>query len=152
MNVDKPQVLVYSEKSLNYTVHCTRWVPQSNRFVCLGERPRGTGAFQIWELDGPEMKNIVDSEKTGAFRCATFNASDQRQIAVGDFLGKMSIIDLENHSKPVYAVDAHNGIINSIDGCAGTKGYGPPEIVTGGKDGCVRVWDPRQKKCSSRRD
>lgn len=145
MNVDKPQVLVYSEKSLNYTVHCTRWVPQSNRFVCLGERPRGTGAFQIWELDGPEMKNIVDSEKTGAFRCATFNASDQRQIAVGDFLGKMSIIDLENHSKPVYAVDAHNGIINSIDGCAGTKGYGPPEIVTGGKDGCVRVWDPRQK-------
>ena len=45
------------------------------------------------------MKNMVDTEKTGAFRCGTFSASDQRQIAVGDFLGKMSIIDLENHSK-----------------------------------------------------
>ena len=51
------------------------------------------------ELDGPEMKNLIDAEKTGAFRCGTFNASDQRQIALGDFVGKMSIIDLENHSK-----------------------------------------------------
>ena len=22
-------------------------------------------------------------------------------------------------------------------------GYGAPELVTGGRDGCVRVWDPR---------
>ena len=35
---------------------------------------------------------------------------------------------------------------NSIDGIGG-KGpeYGAPEIVTGGADGCVRVWDPRQE-------
>jgi hypothetical protein len=34
---------------------------------------------------------------------------------------------------------------NSIDGIGG-KGaeYGAPELVTGGSDGCVRVWDPRQ--------
>jgi len=149
MDLDKPQILTYAEKSLNYTVHCVRWVPSSSRFVALGERPRGTGAFQVYELEvgdkGPEIKGLVDSEKTGAFRCGTFAASDSRQIAVGDFLGKMSIIDLEAHQKPVYTCDAHNGIINSIDGCAGTRGSGPPEIVTGGKDGCVRVWDPRQK-------
>ena len=24
------------------------------------------------------------------------------------------------------------------------EGYGPPELATGGKDGCVRVWDIRQ--------
>lgn len=36
--------------------------------------------------------------------------------------------------------------MNSVDG-AGSEGagYGPCEIVTGGRDGCVRLWDPRQK-------
>ena len=105
MDLNKPQILTYAEKSLNYTVHCARWVPSSSRFVALGERPRGTGAFQVYELEvgdkGPEIKCLVDSEKTGAFRCGTFAASDSRQIAVGDFLGKMSIIDLEAHQKPV---------------------------------------------------
>ena len=93
MELEKPQILTYAEKSINYTVHVARWVPSSNRFISLGERPRGTGAFQIHELDGPDIKTCVDSEKTGALQCGTFNASDSRQIAVGDFLGKMSIID-----------------------------------------------------------
>merc|ERR1711892_478527 len=155
MELEKPQVLVYAEKSLNYTVHTTKWVPQSNRLICLGERPRGTGAFQVWELDGPELKNMVDAEKTGAFRCGTFNASDQRQIACGDFIGKMSIIDLENHSKPIYSVDAHNGIINAIDGCAGTRGHGPPErkrrmcssVGSAAKgDSCCRDYSRRRAK------
>merc|ERR1712216_794271 len=31
-----------------------------------------------------------------------------------------------------------------MDGCGGLDiGYGAPEIVTGSRDGCVRVWDPR---------
>ena len=35
---------------------------------------------------------------------------------------------------------------NTIDGVGG-KGpeFGAPELVTGGSDGCVRVWDPRQE-------
>lgn len=32
-----------------------------------------------------------------------------------------------------------------MDGCGGpAKGYGAPELVTCGRDGCVRVWDVRQ--------
>ena len=33
---------------------------------------------------------------------------------------------------------------NTIDGIGG-KGaeYGAPELVKGGADGCVRIWDPR---------
>ena len=41
--------------------------------------------------------------------------------------------------------DTHDTIINAIDGCGGLKGAGAPEIATGGRDGCVHVWDPRQK-------
>ena len=39
------------------------------------------------------------------------------------------------------------GIINAIDGCGGVAiGYGAPELVTGGRDGCVRLWDIRVKE------
>ena len=41
-------------------------------------------------------------------------------------------------------IEAHSNVANTIDGIGG-KGaeFGAPEIVTGGTDGCVRVWDPR---------
>ena len=65
-------------------------------------------------------------------------------LATGDYGGKLTIYDLENINKPIYSQQAHTSIINAIDGCGGLEiGYGAPEIVTGGRDGCVRLWDPR---------
>jgi WD40 repeat protein len=56
----------------------------------------------------------------------------------------VAIYDLERLTKPVWEQQAHKSIINAIDGCGGLEiGYGAPEIVTGGRDGCVRLWDPR---------
>lgn len=47
----------------------------------------------------------------------------------------------------IFSVDAHEGIINCLDAMAGaTLNCGAPEIVTGGRDGAVRIWDPRQKE------
>ena len=41
-------------------------------------------------------------------------------------------------------LQAHSTIVNAIDGIGGLGiGGGAPEIVTGSRDGCVRVWDPR---------
>ncbi|CAB0009273.1 unnamed protein product [Nesidiocoris tenuis] len=55
--------------------------------------------------------------------------------------------DLERMKEPVYEVDAHGTIINAIDGFGGqVLGCGPPEIVTGSRDGLVKLWDPRQKE------
>ncbi len=52
---------------------------------------------------------------------------------------------MENISKgSVYKVRGHESIINSIDGVGGLGiGMGSPEIVTGSRDGRVKVWDVR---------
>lgn len=42
---------------------------------------------------------------------------------------------------PIYNVEGHDGIVNSIDGIGGvTLNNGAPEIVTGGRDGTVKIW------------
>lgn len=45
---------------------------------------------------------------------------------------------------PVFHASAHKGLVNALDGVGGLKGSGAPEVVTGGRDGRVLVWDPRQ--------
>jgi len=59
--------------------------------------------------------------------------------------GNLDIWDLENLSKgPVLKIHGHESIINSIDGVGGLgEGAGSPEIVTGSRDGRVKVWDVR---------
>jgi len=59
--------------------------------------------------------------------------------------GMLNIYDIERGVSK-YSVQAHAQMGNTIDGI-GSKGaeFGAPELVTGGADGCVRVWDPRQQ-------
>lgn len=54
---------------------------------------------------------------------------------------------MDKPSTPVYSVKAHDDIINAID-TAGSQdaNYGPPEIVTASRDGCIKVWDVRVKE------
>lgn len=68
-------------------------------------------------------------------------------MSTGDFDGHLAIWDLEClNAGPIFSVKAHEKIINCIDGVAGLGiGRGAPEIVTGSRDGTVKVWDPRLK-------
>jgi len=50
--------------------------------------------------------------------------------------------DLERPEAPVSSIKAHDQIINGIDGVGGSQ---VPELVTGSRDGTVKVWDVRQK-------
>ncbi|CAB1311768.1 unnamed protein product [Coregonus sp. 'balchen'] len=98
---EKPQIIAHVQKSLNYTVFDSKWIPCSAKFVCLGNYARGTGVMQIYEVEHGEVKLVKE---------------------------------------------AHKEIVNSIDGVGGLGiGDGAPEIVTGSRDGTVKVWDPRQK-------
>ncbi|KAA6395632.1 MAG: hypothetical protein EZS28_008842 [Streblomastix strix] len=143
--MDKPQILVHAEKSLNYTCYDSKWIPSSARFVVLGVAPRGTGIIEIYALKDGKLEIVKTTEKKAGFKCGSFGAAlRNRLLATGDFDGRLSLWDLERISTPVYTVAAHEQLINAIDGCGALGGFGPPEIATGGRDGCVHVWDQRQ--------
>jgi WD40 repeat protein len=146
---NRPQILQHICESLTITIFETLWVPCSARFVALGSTARNTGALYIYELEGNKLKKLKEAEKHNSFKCGTFAASSlvERHLATGDFKGTLFVWDLERLSLPIWHVKkAHDTIVNAMDGCGGLNiGYGAPEIVTGGRDGRVRIWDQRQK-------
>ncbi len=115
-----------------------------------GSHVKGHGVIRIYSLSGQAKLNVTtevkrpDPLKTGNFGASSFQ---DRNLATGDFAGHLAVWDLENlPAGPVFSVKAHDSIINCIDGVAGLGvGRGAPEIVTGSRDGHVKVWDVRIK-------
>lgn len=58
--LEKPQIIVHVQKSLNYTIYDTRWVPNSAKFVVLGNYARGTGALQVYEINKGEVTLVKE--------------------------------------------------------------------------------------------
>ena len=147
-STDAPQIIEHINKSITFTPYDTRWVPFSARFVAMGIHPNAKGALNVYQLNNGDLDLITEGKTANGIKCGTFAASsvEQRHIATGDHAGKLIVYDLEHIDKPVFSQQAHVSIINAIDGCGGMDiGYGAPEIVTGGRDGCVRLWDVRVK-------
>jgi len=144
---NKVQIVEHINKSLSQTVYDTKWIPCSARFVSLGSPARQTGLIQIYGLTTGDIELQAELEKPKAFKCGTFGHStiSERHLATGDFAGGIAIWDLERLQDPIFSCKGHETIINCIDGCGGLKGAGAPEIATGGRDGAVHIWDPRQK-------
>mmetsp|Transcript_30634 Transcript_30634/g.65634 ORF Transcript_30634/g.65634 Transcript_30634/m.65634 type:complete len:432 (+) Transcript_30634:2216-3511(+) len=161
-----PQMIEYTSKSLGFTPHDTKWIPRSARIVCTGISPGSKGALRIYELQRDGTKEIFQdlALRPNGIKCTTFGASriEYQHLAMGEYDGKLTIIDLERCCKPasddgkenifdsnqqrgeIFSVRAHNGIVNAIDGIGGNScSIGAPEIVTGGKDGSIKIWDPR---------
>jgi len=143
----KVQIIEHVNKPLSQTVYDTKWVPCSARFVSLGTPARQTGLIHVYSLTAGDIELQAELERPKAFKCGTFGASSiaERHLATGDFAGGVALWDLERLQEPLIATQGHEAIINCIDGCGGLKGAGAPEIATGGRDGAVHVWDPRQR-------
>lgn len=143
---DAPQIIEHIHKQVSFTPYDVKWVPCSARFVSMGISPSAKGILQVYQLNKGNLDVLVDQQKASGIKCGTFGASsiEERHLACGDHAGIMSIYDLEKPDTAIYTQQAHSSIINAIDGCGGIGiGNGAPEIVTGGRDGCVRLWDPR---------
>ncbi|XP_046971756.1 dynein axonemal assembly factor 10 [Vanessa atalanta] len=146
-NGDTPQIITHIEHNLNHCLFDCKWIPCSAKFVVIGSLPKGSGTLEIFEINSGELRKIKEIERPNSFKCGTFGASSdiERKLATGDFKGALEIWDLEK-SGQVYITKEHTDIINSIDGMGGnTLNCGAPEIVTGSRDGTVKVWDPRQR-------
>ena len=135
-----PQILEHISKSVQITSYDVKWIPSSARFVVMGAFARATGCLQVYELDGVDLKLSKEVETKASVKCGTFGASGlaERHLATGNFEGYLQLYDLERADAPVMDVKAHTSIVNAIDGCGGAhRGYGAPELVTAGRDGCV---------------
>jgi len=143
---DAPQIIEHIHKSVNFTPYDTKWIPFSARFVGMGIKPNAKGAIHVYQLNNGELETMAEHQTPSGIKCGTFSASsiEERYLATGDHAGSLAVYDLERMEQPIFQQQAHNSIINAIDGCGGMEiGYGAPEIVTGGRDGCVRLWDTR---------
>lgn len=114
----------------------------------------------MYELSSGNLETRLECKalRPNGIKCATLSGDrlEDRTVAVGDYNGVLSIIDLERCSgndtttngvsEEVFTVQAHESMVNCMDSIGGSKlGYGAPEIVTGGRDGAARIWDPRVK-------
>jgi WD40 repeat protein len=105
----------------------------------VGQYPKATGALKVFELERGSLVETASVEglSQGIKAVSLVGTS---QVAVGDFKGGLSVLDLVT-LKPVFSVpSAHSKIINCVDVCSGN---GPTEILTGSGDGSVKLWDPR---------
>ena len=146
--LNAPQIIEHISKPLNYTPFDVKWIPCSAKIVVTGQTPRAKGIIQIYQMNKGKLEIVSEFQKEYGFKCSTFGASSlsSRDLAVGDFEGNLIIYDLVKGTPNYEIKKAHKSIIYSIDAVGNNITYGTEEVVTGGKDGSVKIWDLRSDK------
>jgi hypothetical protein len=135
-SLNAPQIIEHISQSLAYTPFDIKWIPCSAKFAIVGQTPKAKGIIQVYQMNSGKLELVNEFNKEIGLKCCTFGASSftNRELAVGDYDGNLSIIDLER-GEASFKVKAHKSIINAIDGIGGTGNIGPAEIITAGRDG-----------------
>ena len=147
-SLNAPQLIEHINHSLPYTPFDVKWIPCSAKLVVTGQTPRAKGIIQIYQMNSGKLELCSEFNKEYGFKCSTFGASSfaSRDLAVGDFEGNLIIYDLEKGTPSYEVKKAHKSIINAMDAIGGTGNIGPAEIITAGRDGSAKIWDPRTDK------
>ena len=144
-----PQIFEHHAKSLDFTPFDTKWLPYSAKAVLVGQTPRMTGVLKFFQLEPSGLTELFSLEDVGVgFKACAFNAFGAEQavsLALGDNAGRLFLFDLEAQ-KISLEVQAHKGALNCLDSAGGVCSPGAVEVVTGGRDGAVRLWDLRQRE------
>lgn len=121
---------------------------------------------QVLQLGQDGLSPVAHANATAGISCATLAAAPliTRHLATGSLDGTLHMWDSETLTAVLSKKGAHAGAVNTIDGCGGAGAeacrhasalvcslsshaqggnHGACEVVTGGQDGCVHVWDPR---------
>jgi hypothetical protein len=57
--MDKPQIIIHSSKSLDFTAYDVKWVPMSPKFILLGQKPNGQGILQVIKLSKGSLETVA---------------------------------------------------------------------------------------------
>jgi len=141
------QVLEHSATMVDYTVFDVNWVPSSPRLAVCGSTLAGEGVLKVYSLASQGLSEVGGVTRSKALRCGTFRSSllEDRLYCTGDFGGNIAVWDLEEIDKPLEEVVGHTDMINCIAGCQSGGGM----LVTGARDGLVKVWDRRNMSSCS---
>lgn len=146
--MDKPFILCHIEKALDFTIFDTKWLPCSAKCVAVGNQSNGQGTLKLFELNNGSLSLLGEHHEKAGIRNCSFGASALREshLAITTFDGHLKLLDLKRlDASPTFNVKAHTGMVNCIDAIGGSQLNCAPEIVTGGVDGYVKIWDLRQK-------
>ena len=147
-NTITPKIQTQITKTLNYIPFDIKWLPFSTKLVIVGQTQSSKGIIQIYHLIKGKLELESEFIKENPFKCCSFGASSftSRDLAIGDFEGNFQIFDLEKGTPNYEIKKAHKSIIYTIDAVGGELTNGNQEVVTGGKDGIVKIWDLRSDK------
>ncbi|MES1901870.1 MAG: WD repeat-containing protein 92 [Paramarteilia canceri] len=148
IKMDKPQIFVFLEKSVNFSCFSVNWLPSSPKFLAAGTSPSNKGVIKVLNITENSIEIDKEVEFPNPIRCCTFdfNPEGENKVALGCSNGILEVRDMEKDIMIVSEYKAHQNMINSIDGAGGVgSGYGQSEIATCSVDGSAKVWDLRQK-------
>ena len=143
-----PSMVEYCTKSLDFTPHDTKWIRGSARVVCCGVSTLSKGAIRIYELEREGTKDLFHdlSFRPQGIKCATFGASQtgEQHLALGEYSGQLSICDLDRAGGEIFSASSRG--FCECNRWNWRHNHWSAEIVTGRKDGSVKVWDPRVRQ------